>query len=69
MWMGFLYTVMDNVFSASGLIIVSKKGMAPFLVVFHCEPYGQVNTINVFQEVLFMFFLLDDKSVSHIPEP
>ena len=39
------------------------------LVVLHCKPYGWVNSINVFQEVLFVLFLLDDKCVIHIPEP
>ena len=30
MWVGFLYTVMYSVLSASGLTMVSKKGVAPF---------------------------------------
>ena len=58
--MGFLDTVIDSLPSASGLIMVSKKGMAP---------YGQVNTVNAFKEVLFVIFLLGDKCIIHIPEP
>ena len=38
------------------------------LVIFHCKLYGQVNTINVFKEALFVIFLLDDKCVIHIPQ-
>ena len=29
MWVGFLYTVIDNVLPASGLTKVSTKGMSP----------------------------------------
>ena len=35
----------------------------------HCKLYGQVNTVNVFEEVLFVIFLLDDLSIIHIPQP
>ena len=55
MWVGFLYTVIDSLPSASGLTIVSI-----LLVVFHCKPYGWVNIVNVFRYVLFVIFLLDE---------
>ena len=46
------------------------EGDGPILlVVFHCKLYGQVNTVNVFKEVLFLIFLLDAKCIIHIPEP
>ena len=68
-WLSFLYTVRDNVWSGSGLAMVSKAGMAPFLLVLHCKPYGWVDTINVFQKVVFIFFLLKGKCVIYIPKP
>ena len=67
---GFLYTVMDREPSASGLTIVSKKGMETILlVVLYCKPNGRVNTVYVLEEALFVDFLVDDKSVIHIPAP
>ena len=42
---------------------------AILLVVVHCKLYGWVNTVNVFKEVSFVIFLLDDKCIIHIPEP
>ena len=39
------------------------------LVVLQCKPYCRVNTINVLEEALFVDFLVDDKSVIHIPVP
>ena len=61
---------MDREPSASGLTIVSKKGMEPFLlVVLYCKPYGRVNTVYVLKEALFVGLLVDDKGVIHIPAP
>ena len=46
-WVGFLYTVIDNLPSASGLTVVSKKGMAPSSLLF--------STVNLMaQSTLFM---------------
>ena len=39
------------------------------LVVLHCKLYSQLNTVDVLKEVLFIFFLLDNKGVIHIPLP
>ena len=70
MWVGFLYTVIDSLPSVSGFDSGIQEGDGTILLlVCHCTPYGQVNTVNVFKEVLFVIFLLDDKCVIHIPEP
>ena len=37
------------------------------LVVLYCKPNGRVNTVYVLKEALFVSFLVDDKSVIHIP--
>ena len=61
---------MDRLPFASGLTMVSKKGMDPsLLVVLHCKLYGRVNTVNVLKEVLFIDLLMDDKGVIHKPVP
>ena len=61
---------MDSVPAASGLTMVSKKGMDPsLLVVLHCKPYGRVNTVYVLKEALFVDFLVDDKGIIHKPAP
>ena len=39
------------------------------LVVLYCKPNGRVNTVDVLKEALFVGFLVDDKSVTHIPAP
>ena len=39
------------------------------LVVLHHKPYGRVNNVYVLKEALFVDFLVDDKSVIHIPAP
>ena len=39
------------------------------LVVLYCKPNGRVNTVYVSEEALFVGFLVDDKSVIHIPGP
>ena len=46
-----------------------RRGWHHLLVVFYCILYGRVNTIDVFWEVLFIFFLWDDKGVIHILAP
>ena len=70
MWVGFLYTVIDSLPSASGFDNGIQKGDGTILlVVFHCKLYGQVNIINVLKEVLFIFFPLDNLGVINIPEP
>ena len=39
---------MDREPSASGLTVVSKKGMEPsLLIVLYCKRYGRVNTVDV----------------------
>ena len=61
---------MDREPSASGLTIVSKKGMDPSsLVVLYCKPYGRVNTVDVLKEAMFVGLLVDDKGVIYIPVP
>ena len=61
---------MDSVPSASGLTMVSKKGMDPSsLLSSHCEPYGRVNTGYVLEEALFVDLLVDDKGVINKPVP
>ena len=39
------------------------------LVVLHCKFYSRVNTVNVFKEVLFVDFLVDDKGGIWKPAP
>ena len=47
-----------------------QKGDGTILfVVLYCKPNGRVNTVNVLEEALFVGFLVDDKSVIHIPAP
>ena len=60
---------MDREPSASGFTIVSKKGMDPSSLLSSTVPYGRVNTVYVLKEALFVSFLVDDKSVIHIPAP
>ena len=61
---------MDREPSASGLTIVSKKGMDPSsLLSSTVKPYGRVNTVYVLKEALFIDLLVDDKGVIHIPAP
>ena len=48
---------------------VQEKNGTVLLVVFHCKPHGWVNTINVFLEVLFLLFLLDQECVIQISKP
>ena len=68
--MGFLYTVMDSVPSASGLNNGVQEGDRPILlVVLHCKLYGRVNTVYVLKEALFVDLLVDDKGVIHKPAP
>ena len=68
--MGFQYTVMDSVPSASGFDNGVQEGDGPILlVVFHCKLYSRVNTVYVLKEALFVGFLMDDKGVIHIPAP
>ena len=47
-----------------------QEGDGPILlIVLYCKPYGRVNTVDIFKEALFVGFLVDDKSVIHIPVP
>ena len=68
--MGFLYTVMDRLPSTSGFTMVSKKGMEPSSLLSSTVNFmAGVNTIDVLEEVIFVNFLVDDKSVIHKPVP
>ena len=59
---------MDRPPSSSGFTMVSKNGMEPSsLLSSTVNFYGRVNTVNVMKEVLFVDFLIDDKSVIHKP--
>ena len=61
---------MDSLPSACGLTMVSKKGMEPSsLLSSTVKLYGRVNTVNVLKEALFVYLLVDDKGVIHIPAP
>ena len=47
-----------------------QKGDGTILfVVLYCKPNGRINTVDVLEEALFVGFLVDDKSVIHIPAP
>ena len=48
---------------------VQKGDGTILLVVLYCKPNGRVNTVYVLEEALFIGFLVDDKSVIHIPAP
>ena len=48
---------------------VQEGDGAILLVVLHCKLYGRVNTVNVLKEALFVYLLVDDKGVIHIPAP
>ena len=61
---------MDSVPSASGLTMVSKKGMEPSsLLSSTVKLDGRVNTVYVLKEALFVDLLMNDKGVKHIPVP
>ena len=69
MWVDFLYTVIDSLPFTSGLMVVSKKGIALSSLLFSTVNLMARSTLNVLKEVLFIFFPLDNPSVIHIPEP
>ena len=61
---------MDREPSASGLTIVSKKGMDPSsLLSSTVNLMAGVNTVDVLEKALFNGFLVDDKGVIYIPAP
>ena len=65
MWVGFLYTVIDNVFSASGFTRVSKKGMAPSSPVSSTVNFMAGSTLLMWpRKNCFAFFLLDEKTLT-----
>ena len=68
-WLGFLYTediwVLFWSWRDSG---VQERDGAIVLVIFHGELEMWVNGINVMEELLAMFYLLDDTGVIFIPE-
>ena len=50
--------------------MVSRKGMVPSCLLFsHSKLDGWAHLVDMFQEVLIMFFLLDDKGAIHIFQP
>ena len=50
--------MIDSLPSASGLTMGIQEGDGTILlVVFHGKPYGGVNTVNVFKEVLCVILL------------
>ena len=56
--------------SLLGVINMSKKGMAPLLsLIFCCELYMVVYGINVFQEIILLWWLNDGKGVINKPFP
>ena len=69
MWVGFLHTVIQSTISLWFDNGIQEGDGTIILVVFHCKLNGQVNTINVLKEVLFVIFLLDDTCVIQIPKP
>ena len=67
---GFLYTVMDREPSASGLTIVSKKGMEPSSLLSSTVNLMSGSTLFMcLKETLFVGLLVDDKGIIHIPAP
>ena len=66
MQVGFPYKMIDSLPSASGLTMVSKKGMAPYSLL---SSTVNVMAVNVLKEVLFIFFPLDNRCAIHTPEP
>ena len=61
---------MDREPSASGLTIVSKKGMDPSsLLSSTVNLMAGVNTVYVLKEALFIDLLVDDKGAIYIPAP
>ena len=70
MCVGFLYAVMDRDPSASGLTIVSKKGMEPSSLLSSTVNLMAGSTLFMCcRKALFVGFLVDDKGVIHIPAP
>ena len=68
MWVDFLYTVIDSLPSASGLTVVSRKGMTPSSL-FSTVNLMAGSTLYVLKEALFIFFPLENPSLIHIPQP
>ena len=67
---GCLYTVMDSVPSASGLAMVSKKGMDPSSLLSSTVNFMAGSTLLMcLEEALFVDFLVDDKGIIHKPAP
>ena len=61
---------MDRLSSASGLTMVSKKGMDPSsLLSSTVNVIAGSTPLDVLKEVLFVDFLVDDKGVIHKPAP
>ena len=70
MSLGFLYTLIDKAILCSGVMIVSRNSIESSCCwVFHCECCGLINGINVMCDVLFMFYCLYNKAVTHITLP
>ena len=68
--MGFLYTVRNGVLSALGFTMVSRNGVTPSCLLFSTvNLMGGVHTADIFQKVLFMFFLFDNKGGIHVSQP
>ena len=62
---------MDRLPSASGLTMVSKKGMDPSSLLSSTVNLIAGSTLLMFEGVLFIDFLVDDKGVilKPVPEP
>ena len=60
---------MDREPSASGLTIVSKKGMEPSSLLSSTVNLMAGSTLYVLNAAMFIGFLVDDKGVIHIPAP
>ena len=69
MWVGFLYTETFRVLLSQWETRLSRKGMELLSLGFSVvNGYMWVRGIDMLEELLGMFCLLDDKGVIHIPE-
>ena len=68
-WVGFLYTVIDSLPSASGLTMVSKKGIAPSSLLFSTVNFMARSTLLMSWRKFFLLsYPLDNPCIIHIWE-
>ena len=65
-WVEFLYTVIDNVLSASGLTVVSKKGIALSSLLSSIVNLMAGSTLSICSRKLCFYFWMTNVSSTHL---